>query len=468
MTFNELLDLLSIKIGQEPSDSRRRTQSVVLSACSPFVEVDRDSDFVNPTLRVAHKSIRDLLIQEPETLEYISPDCYKFFVKFREGNFEIGRRCMAYLSYNRYSDFEKLDLKDESADHGLLKYAAVFWHKHLYDAGGDHELFEEIRDFMRSPNFWTCIRVQSMCAPHMFAKLCHNTKTGSYRMQLPGSTSDKLDPANDYYAFALPGWIGDYNNHGDHLVWGYHMFVREWCEVLMKHPDMIQKYFSEILGPRNFWNTDQSRNNVKIRTAYGSDAILELLGSLHKTISTWDSSTPATSFKDEKLPDFDQYIHNVLKKHRGTWVLSRRCTVEQGEISATVYRFQQAVSPQEDQNDDSEEEDTDDETISPATHEPAIWFLSVNDAHQDFRWFHYVTKSGILQKSKPVFGQGMKWLMWPQDGSAIFMNDLETWKSSLVNLPTPKKEDHGNDEQILLISQGITLFHPMYDFSERF
>lgn len=81
MTFNELLDLLSVDVKSGPSSGRRRKQATVLSACSPFVEVDYESDFVNPTLRLAHKSFGDLLTQDPATLDFVTKDCYKFFVR---------------------------------------------------------------------------------------------------------------------------------------------------------------------------------------------------------------------------------------------------------------------------------------------------------------------------------------------------------------------------------------------------
>jgi len=242
MTFNELLDLLAIQVRQEPSSRRQRTKSVVLSACSPFVEVDYESNFVNPTLRLVHKTIGDFLTQDPTALDFVTQNCYKFFVDQKAGNAELGKRCLTYLSYKRYADATSFDtsLDNEiTLEHGFLKYAAVFWHRHLQHAGGSDELFEHVRDFLKSSNPWTSIRVQSRYAPHMFARLSYNSKSDVYRMHAPNKPYHGAASDEEYYAVALPSWIDEYGNQGDDLVWGYHMFVREWAEVLVGHPELI-------------------------------------------------------------------------------------------------------------------------------------------------------------------------------------------------------------------------------------
>jgi len=266
MTFNELLDFVSIRLGEEPSSRRQRTRSVVLSACSPFVEADLEVDAVNPTLRLVHKTIADFLIQDPATIDFVTEDCYKFFVKYPEGNADIGRRCLTYLSYKRYANFQISDIDNNPSQHSFLKYASVFWHQHLDRAGADHELFELVRNFLKSPNFWTCVQIQGKYAPHIFAKLSYNTLSDTFYMRLP-SSSLKIKSEDEYYADALPSWLGEYDNQGDRLVWGYHWFVREWSEVLVRHPEKIQKWFSEVLGSRSFWNSKHDYSgDVDVKT----------------------------------------------------------------------------------------------------------------------------------------------------------------------------------------------------------
>jgi hypothetical protein len=82
----------------------------------------------------------------------------------------------------------------------------------------------------------------------------------------------------EFFANALPEWIGKYDDQGDTLVWGYHMFVRDWGEVLMRNPDKIQEYFAKVLDKQSFWNTKSTSNElVDVKTAEGATAIQQLL-----------------------------------------------------------------------------------------------------------------------------------------------------------------------------------------------
>jgi hypothetical protein len=261
MTFNELVDLLSIEIDQEPSPARQRKKTIILSACTPFVELDDGDDYLNPTVRMAHKTVREFLIKDPATLDFVDQDCHKFFVKVEEGNLELGKKCLTYLSYKRYSSPEDLsilgDFRKVTEQHPFLIYAALFWYQHLDRHGGSKELYERVRDFLQTPNFWTCIRVQSKYAPHLFARLSYDCKNDSYKMHSPDTPYQDDDPNHDYYADALPTWIDEYEDMADNLVWGYHMFVREWAEILIRRPESIQCYFAKVLGQRSFWSTYQ-------------------------------------------------------------------------------------------------------------------------------------------------------------------------------------------------------------------
>lgn len=259
--MNELVDLLTIEIDKEPSPGRQRKKTAILSACTPFIELDYMVDYLNPTVRMAHKTVGEFLSQDPSTLDFVDQDCYKFFVKWKEGNLEFGQRCLSYLSYKRYSNPEDLtvlaNFQGITHEHPFLIYAALFWHQHLDRHGGSEELFKRVRDFLRSPNIWTCIRVQSKYAPHLFARLSYDCKIDSFKMHSPDTPCVEDDPEHEYYADALPTWIDKYDNMGDNLVWGYHMFVREWAEVLIRRPEYVQCYFAKALGRRSFWSTNQ-------------------------------------------------------------------------------------------------------------------------------------------------------------------------------------------------------------------
>jgi hypothetical protein len=454
MTFNELLDLLSVKIGEEPSPRRRRSKSVVLSACSPFVEVDYDSDFINPTIRLVHKSIGDFLRQDPASIDFVTKDCYEFFVNRKSGSAEIGRRCLTYLSYRRYSEPISLDLERGTSptDHGLLKYAAIFWYKHLQNSGGSKELFESVRDFLKSPNIWTCIRIQSNYAPHMFAKLSYNSKRYIYKMLLPGSKYSEGE--DDYYADALPPWLGEYDSEGDVLVWGYHMFVREWAEVLVRYPDKIQKYFAQVLGSRSFWNTEDTAKGVNITTAEGVTAVHDLLSGCTNQQCLTPLWTASPTIDETRVqPDGggrSQYVEDVLNKHWGEWKFQRSATIRRERLNAVVSRYHlKTLVEDEDSDSDSDAEEA---PASLTPHQPSIWFLRVMDGEGAYHWFHHVTKSGFLQKSEPILLPKAPWLLWPQDEFSALLINIETWESSLNILPESAKTD------LMLISQGTYNF----------
>jgi hypothetical protein len=463
MTFNELLDLLSVKIGEEPSSRRRRTRSVVLSACSPFVEVDYDSDFVNPTLRLVHKSIGELLSRDPKTIDFVTKDCYKFFVDFNRGNEDMGRRCLTYLSYKRYQDFRTVNL-DDDVNNGLLKYASVFWHKHLQDAGGSKELFEAVRKFMKSANFWTCVRVQSKFAPHTFAKLSYNSKTDYYKMHLSNMKPAPESSNEEYYADALPPWLGEYDNQGDLLIWGYHMIVREFGEVLVRHPDEIQQYFAKILGSRSFWYTKGSaKEKAEVRTVEGPTTLQKLL----EPYQADDLSTVQFRAQDEddngamkSTETTNNYIQDVLKQNRGDWKLDQIHTIQQSKRNATIHRYKLVSIPVSEDEDDSSDDSSDDEKSEPAppemATEPAIWFLSVttNDKEEP-HFYHHMSKVGVLQKSIPLFITGSPYLLWPQEEDSLAIINLKTWKCSLTALPKSENTD------LLLLSQGKSLGWPV-------
>ncbi len=458
MTFNELVEFLSIKIGHEPSDRRRRTRSVIISACSPFVEPDYEVDFLNPTIRLAHKSIGEFLAQDPSTMDFVTENCYKFFVNYKQGHTEIGRRCLTYLNYDRYAEFENFDLDEDTPDHGLLKYASIFWHQHIREAGPSISLYREVRDLLRAPNMWTCIRVQSKYAPHMFAKLVsYQGKEHKYYMHVPKSNPIASSlTIQEFYADALPPWMAEFESQGDHLNWGYHMLVREWGEVFIKYPDKIQNYFSKILGPRSFWSSSDPDNDIQVLTM--DDPI-----NVHDVLCRYeakDSCIPIwqAQIVDRRppIPNNDTrelYINDTLSEYPGDWNFHHCATAEQENVLATVYRYRlkpgSAPIDDSDSDSDSDNETSEEEAVPTIAYESAIWFLSVTDDSGELRWFHYKAKSGVLQKSTSIFIPQSPWLLWAHDESSLIFVNYRTWETSKTPFPLGKSA-------LMLISHGIS------------
>lgn len=456
MTFNELTEFLSIKIGHEPSERRRRTRAVILSACSPFVEADYEADFANPAIRLVHKSIGDFLTQDPTTIDFVTESCYRFFIKYQEGQTEISRRCLTYLNYEVYDDFNVAELDEDSVDHGFLKYASIFWHQHVQEAGPSEYFYDEIKELLRSPNMWTCVRIQSKFAPHMFAKLvAYQGKENSYDMSISGNTSG-LDTAEEFYAHALPQWLSTHDDQGHHLNWGYHMFVREWGEVLLRYPDKIQTYFASVLGPKSFWHVNNQPSDVKVdcfdETLHQQDRVIKY-HTANSGSPTWHRGSPVDVLTQAS------YIKDTVRGYRGDWQYQHHATVSQQDVSASIYRYKQKSKNSKagddtdsDTENDTETETSEDEVLAvPVASDPAIWFLSVTTGPNDVRWFHHKAKAGILQKSAPIFIPSSQWLLWPQDESKFLFlntNKFETSVFSLLSMLTP---------DLMIISQGMYL-----------
>ncbi|KAK0101958.1 hypothetical protein ONS95_001233 [Cadophora gregata] len=455
LTFNELTELLSIKIGSEPSESRRRTRAVILSACSPFIEADYEADFANPTIRLVHKSIGDFLTQDPTKMEFVTESCYRFFIKYREGHTEIGRRCLTYLNYEVYEDFDVAELDDDdTVDHGFLKYASIFWHHHVQEAGESEYFYDEIRELLRSPNMWTCVRVQSKFAPHMFAKLvAFKDKEDSYDMSIPNNTPGLPSTVEEFYAHALPQWLNTYDDQGHHLNWGYHMFVRDWGEVLLRYPDKIQTYFAKVLGSKSFWYIEDQPDNVKVKCcdkSFGFEDLSKMYSTGNVPSPRWHTQTRKNEFPHEESTEVS-YIKNTLKEYRGDWEFQHCAIVSQQTASATIYRYQQkpkTSKADDDSDSESELETSEDEVITaPLASDPAIWFMSVATSPGDVHWFHHKSKAAILQKSAPIFVPDSQWLLWPQDESTLFFLNTKTLKTSTFNLPSKAMPD------LMMISQ---------------
>jgi hypothetical protein len=77
--------------------------------------------------------------------------------------------CLKYLMQSRFAgllskngDVFEDNLKADIDEHHLLPYAAKYWDKHL-DVVKDWQSFSEpVRKFVFSPQFFTCLQVQSL------------------------------------------------------------------------------------------------------------------------------------------------------------------------------------------------------------------------------------------------------------------------------------------------------------------
>jgi len=283
---------------------------------APLIEVESDCNEENNGIcRLYHSIVLNFLQRNPRILCNGSHKCAESQkVGLQINPKVIADACLLYLSQERYSCLlvsrpgdsrEWFDIKDESvAAHHFLTYSAKYWDKHFdwfrhdaevkrmewlrHDAEGpwtielegfeeDLELHDKIKNlpeildritaFLNSPNFQTCIQVQSLFVDSHF---------GIFR------TTD-----NVHLKRVFPDWF-----LGANPIYkiNYHHFWYEWKLLLdcgtSEYPTCpFNKYAGEIdrcwwaaLGPRNFLSKMPSRYiSFRFQTDNDFDQ-LDLLG----------------------------------------------------------------------------------------------------------------------------------------------------------------------------------------------
>lgn len=150
----------------------------------------------------------------------------------KRGNIELGRHCLKYLSYR--CDQSKAvgirtTLESDGEEHAFLKYSAAFWFLHLGEEDPSPGLFSEVKSFLRSPNFWTCLAVQVVAHPNLFSMY---TFTGSgYNPGLRDGPAGEKQIAD-----LLPRWLPDCKPDGHKYTKALQEYIAEWHGML-KHSD---------------------------------------------------------------------------------------------------------------------------------------------------------------------------------------------------------------------------------------
>jgi hypothetical protein len=225
-------------------------EDAIHDLCGSLLLFDRSSeqDKDNPRVKLFHKTVQDFLLQDPQDLpidksfshveEFTLKEMKKFFIDTSEGSVKVGLNCMTLLQYRRYRSFSavKAILDDNSTEDAFLKYAAAFWFLHFMDTEHhSEEAFNEVRKFMESPNFWTCIALQSYVVPYNFGRYA---RTGPKKYQMGVRRADWSQ--DDCFAVPLPNWLGQYA-YGKHLDHDFCSFVSDWHEVLASRPGTLDQ-----------------------------------------------------------------------------------------------------------------------------------------------------------------------------------------------------------------------------------
>jgi hypothetical protein len=256
--LSELSHALATTAGLTDYSSKKVPRlQLIEELCSNLVVFDRTSkgSESDPLLKIAHKSIQDFFLQDPNSLG-VPDDLRQYFVSGPAANLELGHSCLAYLRYVRYHQPQDVSTIIEPEDHAFLRHAATFWHWYLTYAKHSDELFNQVADFVQSPAFWTCVAVQSRIAPHLFARYS-KIADGNYQLEGTGPKQEE-EADNVSYAIPLPEWLDEYAPSGPQMVQAFYSFVREWHPVLNSHPSaadqcvMDQRWESNMPG-RTAW-----------------------------------------------------------------------------------------------------------------------------------------------------------------------------------------------------------------------
>ncbi|KAE8443281.1 hypothetical protein EG329_001997 [Mollisiaceae sp. DMI_Dod_QoI] len=198
--------------------------------CGPFI--DKSGYGTDPFLVLSHSKVRDYVLERTD------------FPKEDEGSRELGELCLRYLTqpvFKKPRSVEELQDKTFLENHAFLRYASIFWYKHLDPIDTTNiteDLFNITYKFWSSANFRTCIQMQSLYAPYHFAQFI--------------GRSVLSEEVNISYADALPGWFEKYDNKGRDAAHTYFCFVKEWGYYLRSHPGHLSGCLVGLIGDDNF------------------------------------------------------------------------------------------------------------------------------------------------------------------------------------------------------------------------
>jgi len=277
LTVNALRNALAIMIDPRYDDhqaGRVPSLALILSLCGSLVRLENspsgnDGDRL---VKFVHKSVLDFLKENPTRLGIVREDLHCFFVDEKRGNLEVGRNCLKYLQYQRYqSRINISEVLDNNEEHAFLKYAASFWFEHLGEIDHSEELFSEVKSFVQSSAFWTCLAVQAKVRPHLF---CRYTEIpGGFMMGL-----NRGELAEDEsIAIPLPHWLDLYKPVGHDISRAFYDYIREWHAVLVSHSEAGSQCMMDQVGRALFPGlaSMQSKNIrlSRVKTPTGTSAI---------------------------------------------------------------------------------------------------------------------------------------------------------------------------------------------------
>lgn len=224
-----------------------------------FIKIDRtDESSIEEQYicRILHSTLRDFLVDHPNILCDNSSD-------LRISAEWPARACLLYLGQSRYSGLlvrregRWLDITGDPVDcHPLLVYAAKYWDKHLDDVTIAE--LGSVESFITSPNFRTCVQVQSLWVEAQFSFFSRPNEGRGF---------------NTYVRRVFPSWFARAQIGSGQRLWtDYRRFLHEWiyflscercggektCEIL-PYVGQLDRIWFGALGPNNFLSRLEGR-----------------------------------------------------------------------------------------------------------------------------------------------------------------------------------------------------------------
>ncbi|KAJ7201264.1 hypothetical protein GGX14DRAFT_524384 [Mycena pura] len=225
---------------------------------APLIEVHRSGDDDtddNDTCHLFHSTVRTFLGAHPDVFKLRNSCSHCKNVS----SCAIARSCLSYLSQDRYSnllvqvDGQWQDKTGDSInDHRFLIYAAKYWDKHLDDLrnfDNPIQIGNQVKAFLLSPAFQTCLQVQSLWVGSQF---------GIFTREHTPQT---------FLRRALPKWFVDAEEFVVFLR-SYRLFLREWRLFLdstqrdtehVHYAGQVDRCWYRALGQDNFLFNSKER-----------------------------------------------------------------------------------------------------------------------------------------------------------------------------------------------------------------
>jgi hypothetical protein len=155
-----------MKAGENLDASGGLFQEALMRNCESLVRFDKVITSPGKKKELCtfwHGSLRRYFKDNPDVLAKHSRQEYLISSSI------LATGCVRYLQQPRYEtllskvpgSFSTHDDED-ILDHHFLNYCAKYWRGHMDDHGPSFELHTVVEKFVQSPNFFTCLQIQSL------------------------------------------------------------------------------------------------------------------------------------------------------------------------------------------------------------------------------------------------------------------------------------------------------------------